>query len=1194
MTSISNPCLRAVLLALLSVVATGISAASFSNDKYYTVGSESKPANVLTEKSHSSVAMTPVTPNATSQLWKLTELSGSVRIINIASDMAVRNEGDRVELGANNGSDEAQLWKITNGLIVSANRPDMAITVAADGSLHLIKVTAARSDKNARFVITEAGTLSTDGTSGADRSANYWENERIFQENKEKGIATYMPYASEKAMKADADYYRTPWTEPVNDRYMTLNGTWKFNFVPEPSQRPTDFFAEGFDASGWDTIPVPSNWEMQGYDRPIYANVEYPHSNTPPFINARKGFNDGGANYGINPVGSYLRSFELPADWDGQRTFVHFGGIYSAAFVWVNGQYVGYTQGANNVTEFDLTKYLHPGENTIAVQVFRWSDGSYLECQDMFRMSGIFRDVYLYNVPKASVRDHVITSTLSPDYRDAHMDVRLDIDNRDALTGSKTLVVKVTDPSGNKVAEKSLVYNLADTVAPVVGFDLKNVDLWSAEIPNLYTVDVIQRDNAGRDEMAFSTKYGFRDIKIDNSRLYVNGRPVLLKGVNRHDSDPVNGRAVRTESMLRDVTLMKQNNINTIRTSHYPNNARMYAMYDHYGLYCIDEADLEDHANQSISEMPSWIPAFVDRIDRMVLRDRNHPSVIMWSLGNEAGAGSNFAECYDAAKRLDSRPVHYEGTRIDKPYGGSKYSDFYSKMYPGMKWMSENTSDLDKPMLICEYAHAMGNAIGNLSEYWEAIEASNATIGACIWDWVDQAIYEPNEMKQGIYRLHTGYDFPGPHQGNFCSNGIIPATREESAKLMEVKAAHQFVKFALSAVNPEANSVTVTLRNAYDFRSLKGMDLIYEFLVDGRLAEKGVKVLGDVAPGDSVSFTLTPAPGTLNLARNAADGLETMLNLRVAMHDATEYSQAGHEVAMRQFELTSRAPLPEVAAKGDKLKVTETADAIVVSNSKVRASFNRHTGILATLDVDGANMIADSLGFSYDNHRWIENDRNMKDTSAGIDTAACTIKTLRVGKNVVVDTYQPGSKCNTRLVYTFYPDGTVDIDATFDPLSDNLRRAGLVCAVDSSLSMVDYYAFGPYENYVDRKDGVTVGRYSTTVDHMVEPYVKPQSTGGREGLRELMLTDDQGRGVLITTQGDVSFSILPYTDADLMNALHQWELVKRPYNVLHLDARTRGVGNASCGQDVDTLPQYRVAQDAVSYRLRITPAVAPR
>lgn len=1154
---------------------------NFDKDKFYKIVLKASTQRVITEINPNTVKIDKDAENSPSQLWTITGLSGSWRFINVQSELAIRFEGDKVTLGVNNGSDEAQLWQIDGNLIVPTNNPEMAMASDKDGNIFLLPKSEAKGNKYAEFAFATFDAKSAENATDESRRANYWENETIFAENKEPGHATFMPYASEKAMLADADYFATPWTVPVNDKYLSLNGTWKFNFVDEPSKRPLNFFEEGFDLSGWDTIPVPSNWEMEGYDQPIYANVEYPHANTPPFINARKGFNDGGANYGINPVGSYVKNFTLPENWEKDKTFLHFGGIYSAAFVWVNGKYVGYTQGANNDAEFDISKYLQPGENSVAVQVFRWSDGSYLECQDMFRMSGIHRDVYLYNVPKTSVRDHVIKSTLSDNYKKAHLDVTLDIDNRYGEKGQKEYVVKVLDPTGKQIAEQTIPLTLNGINDQVLShFDLDNIALWSAETPNLYTVEVIQKDGNGEEEMAFSTKHGFRDIKIDNSLLYVNGQRVFLKGVNRHDSDPLYGRAVRTESMLRDVTLMKQNNINTIRTSHYPNNARMYSMFDHYGLYTIDEADLEDHANQSISDMESWIPAFVDRIDRMVLRDRNHPSVIMWSLGNEAGNGDNFEYCYIAAKELDDRPVHYEGTRADKPYGGSRFSDFYSKMYPGMAWMAENTSNMDKPMIICEYAHAMGNAIGNLSEYWEVIENSNSTVGGAIWDWVDQAIYDPQEIKKGVYRLHTGYDYPGPHQGNFVSNGIIPATREESPKLKEVKAAHQFIKFRLNGVNEQNGSAEVTLVNKYDFMSLSPFDLVSTVLVNGNEVGSSTQKIGNVVAGDSISMNV-PLEGALSQSG------EIVLKLSVVYREAPNYAEAGHDVANKQFIIREREGLAVYKTKGQALKVKEVGSNINISNDKLAVTFNKEDGTMTNLVLNGIDVIAEGMGFVYDNHRWIENDR-FTDISNGLDSIA-DVSYKKVGKNVEVYVTRNGEKCDTKFGYTIYPDGTIDMDVAFDPHNANLRRAGLVCAVDSSLNNVDYYAFGPYENYIDRMDGVSLGRYSTTVEEMVGFYVKPQSSGGREGLRELTLTNTKGKGVKIETEGQVSFSILPYSDQDLMDAMHLWEMTPRPYNVLHIDAWTRGVGNASCGADVDTLPQYRVPEEELNYKLRISP-----
>ena len=1305
------------------------------------------------------------------QYWTVTDLSGSVRIINPFTNQALRADGNKVGVGENNGSDEAQLWKVETFqgkmrgavVLIPANRPDVAMCRESNGTLSLIPLKDARTKNAAAFRLEESVEYGFDadatyrihpadapelslgnGDSGENNSrivaeksdttnrgqywamtmiglteravggafytqnfddgggnpavdyllqwpaqagvwnnarfrfepvdlveslelsvessrpdgktpqsstlnpqpsrpyrilstskhkegkmfalregrmmlvaydeqdrtgwftfeevrkpkftAPKWEDETIFGENKERAVATYMPYESEAAMLADAEYYATPWTEPVNSRYQSLNGNWKFNLVSEPSQRPLTFFENGFDDSKWDEIPVPSNWEMHGYDKPIYCNVEYPHANTPPFIKARPYYNDNGKNYGINPVGSYTHTFTVPEEWDGQRTMIHFGGIYSAAFVWLNGEYVGYTQGANNVAEFDITPYINKGkQNRLAVQVFRWSDGSYLECQDMFRMSGIFRDVYVYNIPTVSVRDHYVhTEFAGKDKEQTTTNVELTLDNRDGLDGKKRIHVSLYDPAGKQVAEQSLVVKYsADKKEVVVKAKLKldNPMMWSAEKPNLYTLRVVQKDMAGRDEMAFSTKHGFRYIEIKNSLMYVNGEKVLFKGVNRHDTHPLYGRAVPTESMLEDVLLMKRNNINTIRTSHYPNAARMYAMFDHYGLYCCDEADLEDHANQSISNMKSWIPAFEDRIERMVKRDRNHASVIMWSLGNEAGYGSNFEHCYNTARRCDMatyagsrRPIHYEGTRGRRDFGGEDYSDFYSKMYPGMAWMQKNTNGLDKPMFICEYAHAMGNAIGNLREYWDYIEASNSCIGGCIWDWVDQAIYDPQEMKQGIQRLHTGYDYPGPHQGNFCSNGIIPATRHEGAKLKEVKAAHQFVKFALKSINAKKNQATITINNDYDFTSLSDFNLVYEVVKEGRVVAVRTQKLPDVKPSEECVLTVKLPKAALKKAQK--DNVETMLNLHLVRRHATTYSEAGHEEALAQFTLVERGELPALQAKGAPMLATSSLHDVMVGNDKVQATFDAETGRLTALAFDGRNIIADGQGFLYDNHRWIENDR-YGNVSNGLD-AEGTIELAEVDGNTVIKTRRTGSLCDTEINYTIYPQGIVDVEATFVPKSAGLRRAGLVCMVDSSLHNVDYYAYGPWENYCDRKDGALVGRYTTTVAEMPERYVKPQMTGGREGLRQLTLRDDEGFGITIETEGTVSFSAIPYTDEDLMNARHFWDMQARPYTVLHLDAWTRGVGNASCGHDVDTLPEYRVPNKKMSYKLRIS------
>lgn len=1026
---------------------------------------------------------------------------------------------------------------------------------------------------------------------------NIWEDEKIFGINKEAGIATYMPYATSAEMLADVDYYNRPWSDPASSLYLPLDGMWKFNFVTEPESRPLDFFREDYDCSSWDEIPVPSCWEMQGYDRPIYANVEFPHDNTPPYIQARPGFNDGGSNYGINPVGSYIREFTLPEDWDGRRTFIHFNGIYSAANVWLNGNYVGYTQGANNVAEFDLTKYLRKGANRLAVQVFRWSDGSYLECQDMFRMSGIFRDVYMYSVPVVAVRDHVLTSVLTDNYTKASLNVHLQLDNRDCMECGKTVDVSVYSADGMHIATKNIDVQFSksdETKEADVRFDLADVKLWCAEHPELYTVQIFQKDKAGNEEMAFSTKYGFRDLKIENSLLYVNGKRVFFKGVNRHDTDPLTGRTVSVESMLNDVLLMKRNNINTIRTSHYPNHPKMYAMFDYFGLYCVDEADLEDHANQSISEIESWIPAFTDRITRLVTRDRNHPCVVMWSMGNECGAGKNFAACYDTAKSLDSRPVHYEGTRIDKPYGGSAYSDFYSKMYPNMDWMQEYTSGLDKPMFICEYAHAMGNAIGNLREYWESIENSESTIGGCIWDWVDQAIYEPAEIKNGTWmnRLRTGYDFPGPHQGNFCSNGILLPDRTPGPKLAEVKAAHQFVTFSLAGSDIKRGTVTVALRNKYHFTSLQEFDLAYDLLSNGCQVYSGIVALGDVRPGEQTEVVLNTGRKLLSTA--VGNGDEICIRLNLLRHEGTVYAPAGHEEASAHFTLTKRAPMQKLpGAKKDEGYTKNENDALLtVICGKVAMRFDKTAGKALSLVLNDREMFRGGAGFIFDNFRWIENERNVVPGNGLEETGEVSFKVTDSGLPSVL-TLRKGTIADQEITYTLHYSGIVDVRVKIIPHSANLLRAGVSCELDGRYGMASYYALGPVENCSDRCDGAMPGRYRQSVDEMLYPYVKPQSTGNRDGLRELELTDNTGNGFRIEVDGTCAFSAIRYTDEELMKADHQWELPESDRIVLHFDAVSKGVGNGSCGYKTGTLPEYSVSDEVHDIHFRITAVSHP-
>ncbi len=1005
-----------------------------------------------------------------------------------------------------------------------------------------------------------------------------WEDETVFGQNKLPVVAAYTPYVGEQEMLSDAGHYAKPWLDPHSVSRKSLDGVWSFNFVTSPDKRPDGLELSKTGSSAfesWDSIPVPSCWEMQGYDRPIYCNVEYPHSNTPPYINARDGYNNNGENYAVNPVGTYRRTFSVDKSWLSKRTIIHFGGIYSAAFVYLNGRYVGYSQGSNNVAEFDITDCVKEGENNLVVQVLRWCDGSYLECQDMFRMSGIFRQVYIYNIPTTSVRDHYITSHFNADYTKANVNVKLTTEGAGEI-GNVTL--KLFDPNGKLVGQSLAAKK--DSASYEVNFSVANPQLWSAEIPVLYTLHVIQSDGNGNEQMAFSTKCGLRDVCIKNSLLYLNGKRLFLKGVNRHDTDPFAGRTVSAESMERDVLLMKQNNINTIRTSHYPNDVRMFNMFDYYGLYVCAEADLEDHANQSISDMPSWIPSFVDRIARLVGTYRNYPSVIMWSLGNESGAGRNFKYCYDKAHSVDSmRPIHYEGTRLGKDYGGSAYSDFYSKMYPSMNWMYNNTSNLDKPMFVCEYAHSMGNAIGNLSEYWESIENSNSTIGGCIWDWVDQAVYEPHEMKNGIFKIRTGYDFPGPHQGNFCCNGVVRADRSYSAKLAEVNGVLQSLDFKrIDQSAADNQGVSISMKNKFLFISTENVDITYEYLANGKAVASGTVPLKTVLPGDSTLFSV-PA-----LNSKAASG-EILLNIYAAYATDTRFCKKGHILAKKQFVIKECKELAEVQSSGKKLTVDNNGSSCKIFNDNINVEFDKVTGQLKAMSLHGKNILADGMGFVFANHRWIENDR-FSNVSNGLKAEGELRVEQSSKKMCIVSTSRQGEIADQKIDYRIYSNGVVDMTVEILPHSAELRRAGVACAIDSSYSNVEYYALGPWENYCDRQSGVTLGRFYAKVDELCEDYVKPQTTGDRGKMRELILKDNAGHAVKIESEGNVSFSANRHTDEDLMNAKHQWELVNRPFVYLHFDVAQRGLGNASCGPG--PMQKYIIPQEPVKFKLRIS------
>ena len=837
----------------------------------------------------------------------------------------------------------------------------LLLSTATMSALFLFSSTFAQP-RSAKHGAKRVATTSVAVNTAAAAFSDAWvEDETKFADRKLPAHATFIPYSSTTQMMLDKNFSK-PWLTPERADVLSLNGKWKFRYTPDWHQgKPgeSDFYADGADVSSWDDIAVPLNWEMAGYDVPVYNNVGYPFHNDPPRI---KAFDD---NFDKNPVGSYRRTFTLPAGWEsGRRVVLHFDGACSAIVVWVNGKYAGFSEGANTDAEFDVTSLVRKGENNVAVRVYRWSDGSYLEGQDMWHLGGIHRDVYLAATPRVAVADHYITSTLGSDYTSGSMNVELTIDNTFREKAQKNLDVELLDPDGKVVARRQTAVSLTakDADAKVnVSFDgLTGLKPWSSEQPSLYTV-VVRQLNGSSEEMVFSTKYGFRSVEQRGNLIYVNGKRVFFKGVNTQDIHPRLGHAIDVKTMLRDVSLMKQANVNTVRTSHYPRQPKMYAMFDYYGLYCMDEADVECHNNQSLSDTPSWQAAYVDRTERMVMRDRNHPSVVFWSLGNESGGGQNFQATYDCVKRLlpgRDAFVHYEGYNH-----GEKYSDFGSDMYPIVNKVVEQRSGLNgKPYFICEYAHAMGQAVGNLQEYWDVIETSDGIVGGCIWDWVDQGIYDTRRIKAGspltdtatgLHYYTSGYDYTKMNrgdngfQGDFMSNGIVTPGREWTAKLDEVRYVYRDVDFV------EFAGHTLTLKNKYAFTDLADVcRLVWTITADGNAVETGTIDNLACKPGESCKVDI---PYTTNIEL----GKEYLIVFRIVSAKPSPWMRAGKTMVAQQFTL-SADPSAACLSVADPTFVQQSHGSLatVFATGKLKVKGNTVSGSDFTMEFAADGSIA--------------------------------------------------------------------------------------------------------------------------------------------------------------------------------------------------------------------------------------------
>ncbi len=761
------------------------------------------------------------------------------------------------------------------------------------------------------------------------------ENPEMFNQNKVDPHAYFVPFPDEEsALNMENE------DSPL---YKSLSGIWKFNWVRNPADRPVNFMDPEYEIDSWDDIPVPSNWELEGYGIPIYVNQPYEWTDNPqpPIV-----------PHDYNPVGSYRRSFEVPDDWKDKEVFIHYGAVKSAFYIWINGEYVGYSQGSKTPAEWNISEYLKNGENVVALQVFRWSDGSYLECQDFWRISGIERDVFLYATPQVYIRDFFVKSTLTSDYKDGLFILYVDVYNKSLKTGNYKIHTQIFDSSNNAIYEKTKDIAFTQPGEATANYNdiIENPLKWTAETPNLYTLFISLKRG---DQTIETVKHniGFRTSEIKNGQLLVNGKAVLLKGVNRHEHDPVSGHVVSRESMEVDIRLMKENNINTVRTCHYPDDPYWYELCDKYGLYVIDEANIESHGmgygEKSLAKNPDWKEAHLDRIKRLVERDKNHPSVIIWSMGNEAGDGENFTVCYNwIHDRDDSRPVHYERA------GLGTNTDIYCPMYASIGSLERYAQKpQEKPLILCEYAHAMGNSVGNLQDYWNVIEKYNQLQGGSIWDWVDQGLLKKDE--NGVEYFAYGGDYGPediPSDGNFCANGLISADRTPHPSLAEVKKVYQYIK--VKPVNV-LNGI-IEVRNSYDFINLSFVDLHWELVGDSKIVQDGVIENLYVDPQQRINLTL-PITDFQYLR-----GAEYFLNLHFITNKAFSLIPEDYKIASEQIVIPSeRITELFLTDNFSVLNIEESKSTVDIITHNFQIAFDKVLGTISSYKFYGEELMPD-------------------------------------------------------------------------------------------------------------------------------------------------------------------------------------------------------------------------------------------
>ena len=978
----------------------------------------------------------------------------------------------------------------------------------------------------------------------------YIENEQVISENKEPAHASFTSFTSEEnALKNNPQYFKL------------LNDTWKFNWVKNPKDRPTTFMNPKADVSKWDDIKVPSNWEVEGFGVPIYVNHQYEFvdykamiADDMELVDRIYPKNPGNVPDNYNPVGTYRRDFTIDKNWNDKELFLHIGAMKAGGFVWLNGDYIGYSQGSKLPSEFNITKAAKPGKNTIAFQIFRWTDGSYLECQDFFRISGIERDVFIYAQPKLRIQDFEVTSVLNKGYENGVFELTIDLKNHTSKNKNISISYEVSSDKDGKVIsseEKKVKINKSSDTSTTFEATIPNVKPWSAEHPNLYTLIIETKDSEGKTIEVTNRKIGFRSVEIKNGLLLVNGQRITLKGVNTQETDPETGHVMSEEMIMKDIKLWKENNINAVRLSHYPRARRFYELCDEYGLYVVDEANIESHGmyygKYSLAKNPSWENAHVDRMVRMVERDKNHPSVIIWSMGNEAGNGINFFKGYDAIKANDNtkRPVQYE--RPYKDYDGSLYdmdsnTDIIVPQYPSPARFEEvGKSKTDRPYIPSEYAHAMGNSTGNFQDYWDIIEQYDNLQGGFIWDWVDQSIWKTNEKGERYYAYGGDYGENMPSDNTFLNNGIVFPDRTPQPALYEVKKAHEYINFKHKGLNRH-DELRVLVENLYDFTNLDQFDFKAEIKADGRVLQSinvdGISV--ETHTGKLIRVSLKDV--------DFEDNTEYFVELSATTKSEWGILPKGFEVAHEQIQLTGKfnKVISESEARTN-LNIQNNQDQITVSNEHLNFVFDKNEGRMTSYKFNGTELLKDGKGpkpnfwramtdNDFGNHM---DEKNIVWKQASLESTVkyFDYKALENGSIILEITFHlTGVETTFTSNYTIHGNGIIHIENILNETTyeGDIPRIGMRLQMPKAYEDLSYFGRGPWENYQDRNASAFVDVYTSKVSEQYVPYIRPQDNGYKTDTRWIAVSNQQNNGLLFVsdTNDHISFSALHMENED--------------------------------------------------------------